>query len=218
MSRYEYPEDEFDAQSTDGPEPVGVHRAPVPAWHAWVPLLVVLILVPALAWGAVSLLSRSGHSAADLVSQSASPSAQASQEPSPAEETEEAGAAEEATPSAEPEQSEAAAEPSQEPEKAQEPQADMTTGITVHNGSRVNGLAGRTGDRLRNAGYTAVTVQPGVYSQDQPSVTTIYYAGPAQQATAQAVGQALGITSIVESAAQAQSNPIVIVLRSDYQE
>ena len=39
MSRYEYPEDEFDAADDEGPVPVGVHRAPVPGWRSWVPLL-----------------------------------------------------------------------------------------------------------------------------------------------------------------------------------
>jgi len=58
MSRYEYPEDEFDAADDEGPVPVGVHRAPVPGWRSWVPLLAVLIIVPLLAWGAVQLL---GH-------------------------------------------------------------------------------------------------------------------------------------------------------------
>ena len=103
MSRYEYPEDEFDAADDEGPVPVGVHRAPVPGWRSWVPLLAVLIIVPLLAWGAVQLLGRHG-------------------------------------------------------------------------------------------------------------------ARPAAEATARAVGQALGITNIVESAAEAQSNPIVIVLRTDFEE
>ena len=60
MSRYEYPEDEFDAADDEGPVPVGVHRAPVPGWRSWVPLLAVLIIVPLLAWGAVRLLGHHG--------------------------------------------------------------------------------------------------------------------------------------------------------------
>ena len=60
MSRYEYPEDEFDAADDEGPVPVGVHRAPVPGWRSWVPLLAVLIIVPLLAWGAVQLLGHHG--------------------------------------------------------------------------------------------------------------------------------------------------------------
>lgn len=220
MSRYDYPEDEFDAQEAPGQEPVGVHRAPVPAWHAWVPLLAVLIIVPALAWGAVALLGRSGHSASELVSGSSAAStapaeaaAEQSATASPAGHDAQDG---EATVGSTPSPAPTAAPAAPSPTPA--PQADMTTGVTIHNGSRVNGLAGRTGDRLANAGYTGVSVQPGVYSQDEPQTTTIYYASPAQEATARAIGQMLGISTVVESAAQAQSNPIVIVLRSDFNE
>ena len=36
--------------------PWGVHRAQVPRWRSWVPLLAIIIIVPALAWGAVTLI------------------------------------------------------------------------------------------------------------------------------------------------------------------
>ena len=55
VSNYDYPEDEFDVGEDDGPVPVGVHRAQVPRWRSWVPLLAIIIIVPALAWGAVTL-------------------------------------------------------------------------------------------------------------------------------------------------------------------
>ena len=60
MSNYQYPDDEFDAADADGPVPVGVHRAQVPAWRSWIPLLAVLIIVPLVAWGAVALLRHGG--------------------------------------------------------------------------------------------------------------------------------------------------------------
>ena len=56
VSNYDYPEDEFDVGDDDGPVPVGVHRAQVPRWRSWVPLLAIIIIVPALAWGAVTLI------------------------------------------------------------------------------------------------------------------------------------------------------------------
>jgi len=96
--------------------------------------------------------------------------------------------------------------------------ADLTTGVTIHNGAGVNGLGARTGDRLRNVGYTNVEVQQGTYDNASPTTTTIFYADSGTEPTARAVGQALGITNIVESAAEAQSNPIVIVLRTDFEE
>ena len=55
MSNYSYPQDEFDV-AEDERVPVGVHRASVPAWRSWLPLLIILVVVPALAWGAVKLL------------------------------------------------------------------------------------------------------------------------------------------------------------------
>ena len=184
MTPYEYPEDEFDSPADDGPDPIGVHREPVPAWRSWLPLLAVLIIVPLLAWGAVSLLG----------SRSASPT-----------ETTTTAAAASATPTATASATLAG-------------DADMTTGVTVHNGTSTSGLGTRTGEKLTNAGFTAVTVSQGMYSLAEPTTTTVYYASPDDQSTAQAVAQALGVTEVVESATEAQSNPIVVVLRDDYQE
>jgi len=72
VSNYDYPEDEFDVGDDDGPVPVGVHRAQVPRWRSWVPLLAIIIIVPALAWGAVTLFlnSSGGSGSSDAVSSS----------------------------------------------------------------------------------------------------------------------------------------------------
>ena len=198
MSRYEYPEDEFDAADDEGPVPVGVHRAPVPGWRSWVPLLAVLIIVPLLAWGAVQLLGR--HGARPAAEATAAAPASGGQAPATG-------------------QPPATGAPTNGAEPTAAPtNADLTTGVTIHNGAGVNGLGARTGDRLRNVGYTNVEVQQGTYDNASPTTTTIFYADSGTEATARAVGQALGITNIVESAAEAQSNPIVIVLRTDFEE
>lgn len=218
VSPYEYPEDEFDARNDEAHEPIGVHRAPVPAWRSWVPLPAVIVIVPLLAWAAVTLLGKAGYTAP---SAQGSASASATAELAGGEEATEATAAAEGEQTAAPQES-AAGE--SEPVQTEEPaapavqDADLTTGVTIHNGSSVNGLAGRTGDRLANAGYTDVNVQQGVYRQSTPETTTIYYASADNEATARAIGEALGITNVVESAEVAQSNPIVIVLRSDFTE
>lgn len=207
MSRYEYPEDEFDAADDEGPVPVGVHRAPVPGWRSWVPLLAVLIIVPLLAWGAVQLLGHHGSRPAAGSTTAAPAPGGGTGAPTP-----EGGAP--AT-----EQAPTAQAPTDEAESTATPtNADLTTGVTIHNGSEVNGLGARTGDRLRNVGYTNVEVQQGTYDNASPTTTTIFYADSDTEPTARAVGQALGITNIVESAAEAQSNPIVIVLRTDFEE
>lgn len=209
MSRYEYPEDEFDAADDEGPVPVGVHRAPVPGWRSWVPLLAVLIIVPLLAWGAVRLLGHHGArpAAESTTAAPASGGGGGSGAPASGGQTPATG------------QPPATGAPTNGAEPTAAPtNADLTTGVTIHNGAGVNGLGARTGDRLRNVGYTNVEVQQGTYDNASPTTTTIFYADSGTEATARAVGQALGITNIVESAAEAQSNPIVIVLRTDFEE
>ncbi len=209
MSRYEYPEDEFDAADDEGPVPVGVHRAPVPGWRSWVPLLAVLIIVPLLAWGAVQLLGRHGARPAAESTAAAPASGGGGGSGAPA-----SGGQAPATG-----QPPATATPTNDARPTSAPtNADLTTGVTIHNGAGINGLGGRTGDRLRNVGYTNVEVQQGTYDNASPTTTTIFYADSDSESTARSVGQALGITNIVESAAEAQSNPIVIVLRTDFEE
>ena len=109
------------------------------------------------------------------------------------------------------------ATPGSTPTPTRASNADLTTGITVYNGTTTNGLAGRTGSRLENAGYTGVSVPDGSYQKDSPEATTVYYR-PESAATARAVASLLGISNLVESPEEAQSNPIVVILRSDFSE
>lgn len=218
VASYDYPEDEFDARADDGREPIGTHRAPVPVWRSWMPLLLILILVPTLAWGAVSLLSHAKQEMAPAATQTQAPAPAA---PDNAEEKEGQDDDKTGTPAKTEGETQTETENQSDTKPTQEPaatQADLTTGITIHNGSTINGLAGRTGDKLTHEGYSAVHVEQGVYTLSAPEVTTIYYADPSHAATAQAIGAMLGITNIVESAEGAQSNPIVIVLRADFSE
>ena len=66
MSNYSYPQDEFDV-AEDERVPVGVHRASVPAWRSWLPLLIILVVVPALAWGAVKLLGTADSKSTSII-------------------------------------------------------------------------------------------------------------------------------------------------------
>ena len=201
MSDYQFPDDEFDAADADGPAPVGVHRAQVPAWRSWIPLLVVLIVVPLVAWGAVALLK---HGAAQTSGGSGNGSTGTRAAPAPD------------TPAA----SEGGSTPGGDdtPEPDSSGSADLTAGITVHNGTDVTGLAGRTGGKLENAGFTSVVVADGVYTETDPATTTIFYAAPEDAATAKAVADALGVSNVVESAEAtgSDSGPITVILRDDY--
>ena len=210
MSNYSYPQDEFDV-AEDERVPVGVHRASVPAWRSWLPLLIILVVVPALAWGAVKL-----RGTADSKSTSAS-TASAKTEAGGTPAAQGGGGTAGSTGSAEQTAAPTQATPGSTPTPTRASNADLTTGITVYNGTTTNGLAGRTGSRLENAGYTGVSVPDGSYQKDSPEATTVYYR-PESAATARAVASLLGISNLVESPEEAQSNPIVVILRSDFSE
>lgn len=206
MSQYSYSPDEFDTDE-DSVAPVGVHRAQLPAWRSWLPLLLVIVIAPMLAWGAVTLLSDSVDSKTSAKATSAAQEPEETQAPGPAPTTK-VGQVAPGTGSA---------EPSSGSSKGSGP-TDFTLGVTVHNGTTVSGLAGRTGDRLRNAGYTSVTVSQGIYSATDPQTTTVFYGSDTNLPSAQAVAETLGIQNVVKSTDATGSNPLVVVLRSDFQE
>ncbi|WP_067780059.1 LytR C-terminal domain-containing protein [Actinomyces vulturis] len=204
MKTYDYPEDEFDVSDATGPIPVGVHRARVPMWRSWLPLLLILVIAPALAWGAVSLLGSASDnpvaSALGKGTESAQPVENQGSEQTAAP-TEEASV--QATPS------------SPADDDIDSNQVNFSTGITIHNGTTTNGLATRSGDKLKLKGFSSVDVVPGVYEMDYPSDSTVFYASENDKTTAEVVARLLGIDQVIESADEAQSNPIVVVLRAE---
>ena len=177
VSNYDYPEDEFDVGEDDGPVPVGVHRAQVPRWRSWVPLLAILIIVPALAWGAVTLfLNGSGGGSSDAVS-----STQPAQSGQAGKNQASGGKTAEASKPADNKSADASAKPS--------------------------ASASATGN---------IAFNTGVYENAEPAKSTVYFGSPENRPAAEEVGKKLGITNVVESAENAQSNPIVVILRDDY--
>ena len=86
----------------------------------------------------------------------------------------------------------------------------------MSNGTETSGLAKGAGDKLTNGGFTAVNVTPGIYENAEPAKSTVYFGSPENRPAAEEVGKKLGITNVVESAENAQSNPIVVILRDDY--
>lgn len=204
---YEYPADEFD-EPNDSVLPAGVHRRPLPAWRNWLPLLLIVVIAPALAWGALALFKVAGGTNSSVASSIATKMAS-----NKAAATAKATASASAAP-----KSNATVITTQAPAPTPTPtptqSIDYTVGITVHNGTDTAGLAARAGSSLEGAGFTSVTVSPGVYSQETPTESTVYYASEDQEAVAKAVAKELGISNVELSAEQASSNPIVVVLRS----
>lgn len=208
VSNYDYPEDEFDVGDDDGPVPVGVHRAQVPRWRSWVPLLAIIIIVPALAWGAVTLfLNGSGGSGSSDAVSSSRP-AQGGQ----------AGGNKNADKNADSANNKAGAA-SAKPSASASPSGnvDFTTRVTVANGTNTDGLAKGASEKLTNGGFTAVEVIPGIYENAEPAKSTVYFSSPEARTAAQEIGKRLGISNVVEGTAEnTQDAPIAVILRDDY--
>ena len=208
VSNYDYPEDEFDVGDDDGPVPVGVHRAQVPRWRSWVPLLAIIIIVPALAWGAVTLFlnSSGGSGSSDAVS--SSQPAQGGQ----------AGGNKNADKNADSANNKAGAA-SAKPSASASPSGnvDFTTRVTVANGTNTDGLAKGASEKLTNGGFTAVEVIPGIYENAEPAKSTVYFSSPEARTAAEEIGKRLGISNVVEGTADnTQGAPIAVILRDDY--
>ena len=208
VSNYDYPEDEFDVGDDDGPVPVGVHRAQVPRWRSWAPLLAIIIIVPALAWGAVTLfLNGSGGSGSSDAVSSSQP-AQGGQ----------AGGNKNADKNADSANNKAGAA-SAKPSASASPSGnvDFTTRVTVANGTNTDGLAKGASEKLTNGGFTAVEVIPGIYENAEPAKSTVYFSSPEARTAAQEIGKRLGISNVVEGTAEnTQDAPIAVILRDDY--
>ena len=208
VSNYDYPEDEFDVGDDDGPVPVGVHRAQVPRWRSWVPLLAIIVIVPALAWGAVTLfLNGSGGSGSSDAVSSSQP-AQGGQ----------AGGNKNADKNADSANNKAGAA-SAKPSASASPSGnvDFTTRVTVANGTNTDGLAKGASEKLTNGGFTAVEVIPGIYESAEPAKSTVYFSSPEARTAAQEIGKRLGISNVVEGTAEnTQDAPIAVILRDDY--
>ena len=208
VSNYDYPEDEFDVGDDDGPVPVGVHRAQVPRRRSWVPLLAIIIIVPALAWGAVTLfLNGSGGSGSSDAVSSSQP-AQGGQ----------AGGNKNADKNADSANNKAGAA-SAKPSASASPSGnvDFTTRVTVANGTNTDGLAKGASEKLTNGGFTAVEVIPGIYENAEPAKSTVYFSSPEARTAAEEIGKRLGISNVVEGTAEnTQDAPIAVILRDDY--
>ena len=208
VSNYDYPEDEFDVGDDDGPVPVGVHRAQVPRWRSWVPLLAIIIIVPALAWGAVTLfLNGSGGSGSSDAVSSSQP-AQGGQ----------AGGNKNADKNADSANNKAGAASAKPSASASASgNVDFNTGVSVANGTNTDGLAKGASEKLTNGGFTAVEVIPGIYENAEPAKSTVYFSSPEARTAAEEIGKRLGISNVVEGTAEnTQGASIAVILRDDY--
>jgi hypothetical protein len=85
---------------------------------------------------------------------------------------------------------------------------DKTRPVAVYNGTTTAGLAGRVGSSVSAAGWTLGPV--GNWGGMPQKSSVIYYNGAEQKANAEALGDLLNITSLVDSPEFQQ--PVVVVL------
>ena len=182
MSKQEFPPDEFDAMSETGPS--GAHRRPVRRWHALLPILIVLVLGPALAWGGVALLKTTGKISDSTSTTSPAPSATVST-PTTA-----------PTKIAKPEDADSpgSSGDSQSPAPAANKEQVRVRVLNVSNRS---GWAKEIADKLQSGGFTnPVATNSKARGLDG---STVLYNGEEYKAVAQEAAQLAGI-SIVKNA------------------
>ncbi|WP_339346214.1 LytR C-terminal domain-containing protein [Bifidobacterium apis] len=176
--------------------PVGVHRGPRSLSVRVLPYLLVVVLAVLCGlgvWAAVSgsLPWQQTHTEASRVISSHLPRRSASSSASSsATATDQASQEQTSEPSS---QSPSASASSSSPA----PVVNRGTRVTVINGTRVTGYAGKKRQVLVNAGYTAVTA-----SNPQgalPDVSMVRYRDEADKATAQEVANVLGIAQVEQS-------------------
>ena len=184
---YTYPEDEFDAVERHS-VPRGVHRAPHSRWTRVRPFLVVLVVAPALAYGAVTYWS---------MDRSAAPVVQAPAQTPVATPAESAAKTPVATPS--------------HTASASASAADLSTAVAVFNGTARAGLAGDAAKVLTGAGWKSV--KPENYTGGKLASSTVYYGTAKLEATARGAADALKITTVK---LDASVHGLKIILEDDY--
>lgn len=200
----QYPKDEFDRAGED--MPIGVHRQEPSKWKNVWPFLVILVVVPLLAWGATTLLTQ--RNATNTASQSASSTVTQNQSQSDRQQSEE-----KAQSAAEENQvAPAVPEPAPQAETPQEPSQSETVSynaaISVLNGTGTSGWAAENVATLANAGFAGATAANA--SGWETEISTVYYEDPQMAGTAQAVAQTLGINNVQQTTGL--GNPDVVVI------
>lgn len=212
-----YEKDAFD----NPPEgPVGVHRGNRPMIVRLTPF--VIVLVAAVAAGVLfwSIFSGEAANMFNRRSEQTQTTAQTSQVASSSSADESAsGTASHSSQSASASESTSAKDtPSQTPSESESAQStpeesqqvNTNAQITVINGTGVSGLANDRAGVLQNQGFTNVSAANPDATTVLPAQTVVYYQNEADLATAQQVANALGITTVEQSASI--GTPIQVVL------
>ncbi|MCV2395072.1 LytR C-terminal domain-containing protein [Actinotalea sp. M2MS4P-6] len=208
---YPYPPDEFDAAANAG-GPRGVHRTPRSTWSRWWPWLVALIVFPALAFVAVTLLSGGtlfGFGIGASGSESSSTSATSTATESATE-----SATETPTETATETPTETATEtPTETATETPTPEPDLARTVRIDNATTTSGLAGGARDVLEADGFTDVST--GNWSGADVGTSAVFYPTAEDVGTAARIAETLGITRVEENADLA-GDVVLVVLEADY--
>ena len=213
-----YARDEFD-RVPETSSRQGVHRVASDAPRRRLgPILAVGVVALAIGLVAFLFLPKLGFAPTGSPLLAAG-SAVESPSASPSAEVPQSTASQSAEPSAEPSPSPSAGEVLPDSGTAstaagEEPSAlDKTQPVAVYNGTTTAGLAGRVSSTVSADGWKLGPVGNWGGMPEQSSV--IYYSGAEQKANAEALGELLNITSLVDSAEFQQ--PVVVVLGPGFQ-
>lgn len=190
----QYEPDEFDEAAAQG-GPVGVHRAPRPWWTRLLPPLLGFLIAGLVALGIAVVLWNQ-----DIVGPGADPTPTATVTPpaQPTPEPEPTPTATEEPVSPEPDEPEVEPEPEPEPTQTEEPEPVVVTDAQIHvrNGANIQGLAGEQQAVLESAGFTNLEANNIQSSLIPDGVNVVTYGEARLADTAQAVADALGITTV----------------------
>lgn len=159
----------------------------------------VVVIFAALAYGAVTWISNGGG----LPWSGAAPSPSTSSTPAD-------GSTTSTTPSEAASGSTTEAPP---PSETPTPEPNLASAVKVENATKTAGLAGGARDTLKAAGFTDVSI--GNWSGAAVDSTVVFYPAAADLGTAAKVAELLGISRVVEDAAQAPDG-VVVVLEADF--
>ncbi|MCL1898431.1 MAG: LytR C-terminal domain-containing protein [Micrococcales bacterium] len=216
---YPYPEDEFD-QVDLTTRPKEVHAAKRSTWSRVWPFLLVVVLVPAVAFAAVKVLASSSSPPAAEPTSTVAPTDATTDQP-PAQTPAETIPEQTEEPVTQPQP---APEPEPEPEPEPPAEPDFAMKVTVYNDTSDDfagnqlGLARRAADLLTSLGFTQADISQDHIIQDGRPDSMIYYPSPEAAATADAVAQAVGITAPPIEDPQTAPDGIVVSLGDDFTE
>lgn len=192
-----YPADEFEQPGPD--TPVGVHRKPPSRWRPVIPFLVILLMVPILAWGFTSLLQRRDGGEVPVTAAQSAPAETAQSEPKPVEDA-----------STQPSAAPVDPTPEEQPEQPEAPVVNLDMAVLVLNQTDISGYAGQVADAVSAGGFTNVVAENT--SDWITQVNTVFYSSDEEQATAAQVAEAAGISEVVLNPDATTAGTITVLL------